>query len=302
MLLNLHSNYSLRYGTLSIEQLAANMLAGGYDTAVLTDINNSSATLDFIKACKDKGLNGLAGMEYRNGDELLYIGIAKNTEGFRELNELMTSANRDKILLPARAPEFQQAFVVYPFGKIKPECLRENEFIGIKARQFNKIVFAPGKDLEKYVMLHPVSFGKRDYKLHRQLRAIDHNLLISQLQPEQFALEDEIMIPKAKLLKNFEQFPQLIANTWKLLSQCTFDFDFKAVRNKQSFTGNRYDDKNLLYKYAMDGLSRRYDKSDKAARERVMKELEIIDNLNFSAYFLITDDICRYARNRNFLM
>lgn len=300
MLLNLHSNYSLRYGTLSIEQLAANMLAGGYDTAVLTDINNSSATLDFIKICKDKGLNGLAGMEYRNGDELLYIGIARNTEGFRELNELMTSANRDKTLLPARAPEFQNAFVVYPFGAIKPEILRENEFIGIRARQLNKIIFAPGKDLEKYVMLHPVSFGKRDYKLHRQLRAIDHNLLISQLQSGQFAAEGEAMVSKAKLLKTFVHFPQLIANTRKLLSQCTFDFDFKAVRNKQSFTGNRYDDKNLLYKYAMDGLIRRYDKNDKAARERVTKELEIIDNLNFSAYFLITDDICRYARNRNF--
>src|SRR5690606_28801701 len=117
----------------------------------------------------------------------LYIGIAKNTEGFRELNELMTESNRAKTPLPEKAPEFQQAFVVYPFGKIKPESLGENEFIGIKARQLNKIIFAPGKDLEKYVMLHPVSFGKRDYKLHRQLRAIDHNLLISQLQPEQFA-------------------------------------------------------------------------------------------------------------------
>src|SRR5699024_10053240 len=117
MLLNLHSHYSLRYGTLSIEQLIANMVAGHYDTAVLTDINNSSATLDFINACKDKGLNGLAGMEYRNGDRLLYIGIAKNTDGFRELNELMTESNRKKTPLPERAPEFQQVFVVYPFGK-----------------------------------------------------------------------------------------------------------------------------------------------------------------------------------------
>src|SRR5690554_6376601 len=50
----------------------------------------------------------------------------------------------------------------------------------------------------------------------------------------------------------------------------------------------------------MDGFSRRYDTNDKIARERVKRELEIIDNLNFSSYFLITDDICRYARSRDF--
>jgi DNA polymerase-3 subunit alpha len=300
MLLNLHSNYSLRYGTLSIDQLTMNMVAGGYDTAVLTDINNSAATLDFIKACKDKGLNGLAGMEYRNGNELLYIGIARNTNGFRELNELMSRVNKDKCLIPEKAPEFQDAFIIYPFGKMAPGGLRENEHIGIKASQLNKIVFAPKGYLEKYVMLHPVSFGRRGYKLHRQLRAIDHNLLISQLQPEQFAREDEVMVTQAKLLQTFEAFPQLIANTRKLLRQCSFDFDFKAVRNKQSFTGNRYEDKTLLYQYAMDGLARRYDKNNKVAGERIQKELAIIDNLNFSAYFLITDDICRYARFKNF--
>src|SRR5690606_38167145 len=61
-----------------------------------------------------------------------------------------------------------------------------------------------------------------------------------------------------------------------------------------------YDDKQLLYKYAMDGFGRRYGTDDKRARTRVLKELEIIDNLNFSSYFLITDDICRYASSRNF--
>jgi DNA polymerase-3 subunit alpha len=92
----------------------------------------------------------------------------------------------------------------------------------------------------------------------------------------------------------------MIKNTEKLLEQCSFDFDFSAHRNKKTFTGNRYDDKLLLQKYAFDGLKRRYALSDKLAKGRVEKELEIIDNLNFSSYFLITDDICRYARSKQF--
>ena len=101
MLLNLHSYYSLRYGTMSIKVLIEQLRAYGYDTAVLTDINNSSATLDFIKQCREVGINGLAGMEFRNSNRLLYIGIAKNEQGFKELNDLMTSANRYKSALPA---------------------------------------------------------------------------------------------------------------------------------------------------------------------------------------------------------
>lgn len=86
MLLNVHSYYSLRYGTLSLEQIVEDMMALGYENAVLTDINNSSAVLDFIRLTRDKGLNGIAGMEYRNGNELLYIGIARNLAGFKQLN------------------------------------------------------------------------------------------------------------------------------------------------------------------------------------------------------------------------
>jgi len=36
------------------------------------------------------------------------------------------------------------------------------------------------------------------------------------------------------------------------------------------------------------------------ASKRIRRELEIIEELQFSSYFLITDDICRYARANNF--
>jgi len=107
MLLNLHSYFSLRYGTISLDDLTDLVVSHGHDTAVLTDINNSSAIFPFIKKCREKGINGLVGMEYRNGDTLLYIGIARNEVGFAELNEHMTTANRLKQPLPKFAPEFQ---------------------------------------------------------------------------------------------------------------------------------------------------------------------------------------------------
>lgn len=301
MLWNLHSYYSLRYGVLSIEQLVTGLAAKGHRTAVLTDINNSTGSLIFIKACRQAGINGLSGVEFRNGDDLLFIGIARNEQGFREINELLTKSNRSKKPLPSIAPDFAHVMVIYPFGKKINRPLRGHEFVGIRQIHLNKIRLAPAEVMKKYVIWQPVTFTcSAEYKLHTQLRAIDNNILFSQLKPAQFADAFEVFPSLIQLQDKFRDFPVLMANTVDMLAACSFNFDFERQRNKSTFTGNRYDDRQLLYTYAMDGLERRYGKSNKAAKERVIKELDIIDNLNFSAYFLITDDICRYARSRNF--
>jgi DNA polymerase-3 subunit alpha len=301
MLANVHSYYSLRYGTLSIQQLVEGLVQRGYDTAVLTDINNSTGSLEFIKACQQAGIKGLAGMEFRNGDELLYICIAKNESGFKELNDIQTHANKHKTAHPELAPAFNQVQVIYPFGKHIGRPLLEHEFIGVRHIHLNKIRLTSAASMRKYVLWQPVSFTSEDgYKLHTQLRTIDHNILISQLKPHQYADRLEVFPSKNGLLEKFRDFPQVIANTQQLLDDCSFTFDFSVHRNKFTFTGNREDDKRLLRKYASEGFPLRYKATDKVALQRFNHELKIIDELNFSVYFLINDDICRYARSRSF--
>ncbi len=296
MLLNVHSYYSLRYGVLKIEDLIGLLMQAGYDTAVLTDINNSSGVLEFIKLSKEKGFNGLGGMEFRNGDELLYIGIAKNEQGFRELNELMTESNLNKTPLPPVPPPMQHVFIIYPFGK--QTAGREYEYTGIRPKQLNKIRMEDTS--HRYVMWQPVTcLDKKGYKLHCQLRAINNNILLSQLQMQQVA-QDELLYTKEYLLKAFSSFPAIIRNTEQLLSQCTFSFDFDEGKNKKTFTGGRYDDMQLLKMLAYNGLKYRYGTGNKEALRRVNSELAIIEELGFSSYFLIAQDIIRYSMSRGF--
>lgn len=300
MLINLHSYHSLRYGTLSPQDLIDGMLQFGYDTAVLTDINNTSGSLELLRLGINAGLNVLAGMEFRNDDDLLYIGIAKNNDGFRNLNEFMTNFNKSKKLLPKSAPELTDVYFIYPYKSKSVQELKDFEYIGIKPHELNLIRTEPQKNYEKYIILAPVTFAMQDFKLHCQLRAIDHNILISQLSKDMLCGRDEVFVQKSKLMEVYKEYPILLRNTSKLLNQCSFDFDFTTVKNKRFFTGNRYNDRQLLLKYTRDGFVNRYSKNDKVAHERINRELEIIENLNFSSYFLITDDICRYARGRQF--
>ena len=90
MLLNCHTYYSYKYGTISIEDLIKEALERNYDYLVLTDINSTSASIDFVRQCLLKKIKPVLGIDFRNGAQQKYIGIAKNNEGFRELNEHLT--------------------------------------------------------------------------------------------------------------------------------------------------------------------------------------------------------------------
>jgi len=299
MLWNVHSWFSLRYGVFEPQKLPAMLRQRGYDTAALTDINNSAGIFPFIKACRDHNINGLAGIEFRNGDTLCYIGIAADEDGFAQLNAFLTHCNKTGSGFPGDAPVLDHVYWIYPFGKKLPAQLREQEYIGVRHIQLNRIRMERAR--ERYLLWQPVSFcDPEQYKLHRQLRAIDHNLLISQLAPGQYADAKEVFPVKQQLLDAYREFPELIRNTEQLLARCRFGFAFDTVRNKKLFTGDRRQDKELLERMAMEGLVCRYGAGDAAARSRVLRELEVIDKMNFASNFLITDDICRYARHRNF--
>lgn len=258
---------------------------------------------DFVRECNQNGIKPIAGIEFRNNEnQLLYTAIARNNEGFREINDFLTEHNLNKTPLPDSAPLFNHAYLIYPFDNVKDTSLTENEFIGIKPSQVRRLISSPFRSQQsKMIIFHPVTFkNKEEFDLHRHLRAIDNNLLLSQLPPSQIASADESFMTLSKLMSFFDSYPEIVRNTMKITEECNITFDFHSHKNKSTFTGNRYDDKILLEKLAKDGLNYRYGKTNKVALQRLVHELEIIDKLGFSAYFLITWDIIRYSMSRGF--
>ena len=61
--------------------------------------------------------------------------------------------------------------------------------------------------------------------------------------------------------------------------------DFGVDKNKQLFSASREDDRVLLEKLARDGFRYRYG-TNKKIKERFNKELRIIDQMGFTAYFI----------------
>lgn len=297
MILNAHSNYSLRYGTITTERLVELAVAHGHEAIAITDINNSSGVLEFAKLCKGHSVRPLAGMEFRNGDQLLYVVIARNVVGFREINDLCTARALDGLALPAR-PSFDHCYIIFPKDRA-PMKLKDNEYIGITPEQIHRTRIEQTGTQTKYVAFPSVVFERReDFDVHRKLCAVGHNLLLSQLSTKQSATADSFFLSRSHIEELYADLPGALENTRRLIADCSFDFDFDAPKNKKTFTMSRSDDKALLEKLALDGLLFRYGRQNTVARERVLKELEIIDRLGFAAYFLIAWDTIQYTTSR----
>ena len=293
-----HSYNSLCYGTMPIQELVKRAVDLGYKTVPLMDINITMGAADFVTECQKQGVRPVMGVEVRNGNELLYWVLAKNNAGFAEINRFISQHNLNKQPYPAVAPEWENTYVLYPFGKRKPLQLRDNEFLGVRFSQLTKMFRQ--ESFEKLVALQPATFAEAtDYELHRCLRAIDENVLISRLDPASCAAPDEILLPAERIKTTYALYPQLIENAERLLDDCEINLD-DTPKNKRCFTGNVYDDRELLRQLAFDGMMYRYGKTNKTAYRRVEKELEIIEKMGFCAYFLIAWDIVNFAMKQGF--
>jgi DNA polymerase-3 subunit alpha len=300
VLLNCHTYYSYKFGTLSIEQLVQEAKDKSYDSIVLSDINNTSACLDFIRQCQKEQIKPILGIDFRNGAQQQYIGIARNNDGFKALNEHLTEHLHSGNTFPVKAPSLKDTYVIYPFGGVDYQLLKENEFVGLRPSQLNKLRFSDWKSKQdKLVVLQPVSFRhKRDFNIHRLLRAIDNNVLLSRLPKTEEAQSDEIIFQNQNIQELYKEYPQIIQNTQQILDRCSISFEFKTSKNKQTYTESHEEDFKLLKKEALKGLKYRYKKPSKKVIERMEKELKVIKQLNFCSYFLINWDMVNYARSK----
>ncbi|RRJ90738.1 DNA polymerase III subunit alpha [Flavobacterium macacae] len=302
MFLNCHSYHSLRYGTISVEELVRSAAQCGVTALALTDINTVTGIYEFYRSCNASGIKPLVGIEFRNGGSCQFIGLAKNADGVAEMNRFLTGHNFKKSEIPATPSGFENTFVVYPVTNI-PDCLGDDEYVGIRPDQLYQL-FRPElrKLISKMVMLHPVTLtSPEDIDLHRILRAIDGNKLLSMLRDEDCCGADEVLFSQTELEGRYCEYPQIVANTRRLVSECNYVFDFSEPKNKKYYMGSRESDIRLLTSLAMKGLDWRYGADSTEARARVEKELAVIDQLEFSGYFLITWDIVQYSTRRGFI-
>ncbi len=301
MYLNCKTYYSFKYGTWETAELVTAAADHGLASLALTNINNTCDAWYFVKQCRGAGIRPVLGVEIRNGNRFCYILLARNNDGFFRINRFLSRHLEEKKPFPDRPLLAEDIFIIYPFG-YDPALLAANEFIGVQPTEINKLFTIPVHlYAAKYVIRQPVTVQDRShYELHKLLRAIDLNVLVTMVQPEDLARPHEFFVAPARLVAKFGRYAFMATNTLRLLEDCTIDIEYGTDKTKQVYTSSPEDDRRLLEKLAHDGLLRRYGPKNTEARKRVAGELAVINNLKFNAYYLITWDLVRQAKSRGF--
>ena len=137
-----------------------------------------------------------------------------------------------------------------------------------------------------------------DYEAHDALTCISTGKLVTD--------EERMTYPPSVYLKSDEEMRQLFAdtpeacdNTLKIAERCNLEIDLSS-RHAPSFVppdGSTPED--YLTKLVYAGAKERYGEITKEIKERINRELEVIEGKGFSSYFLIVWELCNWATEHN---
>ena len=96
----------------------------------------------------------------------------------------------------------------------------------------------------------------------------------------------------------FTRWPEAIASTLEIAERCDVELELGRQLIPRFECPGGIPERDHLRKLVLDGLAWRYgDPVPAAARERAEYELEVIDKMGFSGYFLIVWDFVKYAKD-----
>ncbi len=313
MMVNVHSYYSLRYGLLSAQELVQWVVAAENPSAMapahlcLTDINCTNGMADLMRAVQQAPhLRAHVGVDVRNAHQQLYVLLAQNEHGFANINRFLTEHLLHGLDFPQWAPVLEHVWVVYPWrlyaAAAAPPPLHPMLRIGVQVHELAGMRLGKQHGLAKYMVAMATGTFRNveDMHTHRLLRCMDNNCLISKLPPAQAGGKNQMLRTVHDMAVDFADAPILMHNLQAMLETCHFAVDFKTNKNRKVFGRSAEEDFRQMTELAFEGLRYRYPQYNFATKQRLEKEMQLIYELGFTSYFLISWDICRFARHKGF--
>jgi DNA polymerase III alpha subunit len=328
--LHVHSFYSLLDGTTSLEELLRLARKLKFKHLALTDRLALYGAVAFYKLAKEAGIHPIIGAEVTLNDAKNLVLLAMNNSGYRNLCQLLSMGHLRgghlkfkltlKDILRYKIGLFilsgGQEGIIWQLTKqrkieeAQTWCRKMKSMFGgffyIELQQYHPNDFLVNLRIRDLAIQHGIplvatndvhfqSLG--DWPLRQVLHAIDENTLVDKItvagSPEQY------LKSAAEMERLFGKFPGAIENTEKIARQCTFEFSlgkpvFPAIKLPEGETSFSY-----LWKTAFEGAKQRYRPLTKILINRLSTELNTINELGLSDYFLIVKDIVDFCHSES---
>jgi DNA polymerase-3 subunit alpha len=130
------------------------------------------------------------------------------------------------------------------------------------------------------------------------LLCIGMNKKVSEGQRLKFAYPEFYFKSGEEMLRAFPELPQALDNTVRIAEACSLEIPLPGPLLPHYQVPEGYTLASYLAEVARRGLERRYSPPTPAIRQRLDYELEVINAMGYTGYFLIVWDFIRYARER----
>ncbi|HEX6594622.1 MAG TPA: DNA polymerase III subunit alpha [Bacillota bacterium] len=336
--LQVRSGYSLMDSTITIEKLVKKAFELGFEAIALTDENVLYGVIPFYKMCKRYGIKPIIGLSIHVIDEEQtteqVILLAKNNKGYQQLIKISSHINlheqlslaktdlrqytKDLIcILPVHTSKLKQQFHEASYEQIHDHVKQWEEmfargdfYLGIADHglQSERTLHKPVQAFQEtyripVVAIHDVRYlNAGDDLAYDCLQAMKDGKKCSpqKMDPtrKQRHLRTEIEMERIF----GAVWPEVLQETERVAAKCHVSLDFTKRKLPtypvpKDMTAHEY-----LEKLCWRQVKATYKTVTEEITKRLAYELEIIQTMGFSDYFLIVWDFVKYAKENNILV
>lgn len=317
--LHLHSWFSLLESTLSIDALVATAVRHGFSAIALTDRDTLAGAVEFWKKARAAGLHPVTGSEVSCAGGGSLVLLVENAEGYRQLCRLLTARIEHPEGLPLEALAAHSAGLICLAGprSAVAHALRRNQPAEPLVNQLREIYgrnlaleIGPHHDDDLRVARLFAELGRRlriplaaaaaahyadpggrlRFDILQSMRTLT---LLNQPHPDKLPPGRYHFHSPEELERYFGGLPQALTNSLRIAERCQFDFDLGDIHFPAFPCENPLA---LLRAKTEAGLRRRYGPAPRPeVRERLAREMSVIEEVGYAEYFLIFADLVEWA-------
>ncbi|HEV2790904.1 MAG TPA: DNA polymerase III subunit alpha [Solirubrobacterales bacterium] len=137
---------------------------------------------------------------------------------------------------------------------------------------------------------------REDFDNHAALLCVQTKSTL-QMPKMSFDTNEFYIKSSEEMAESFAEWPEAVPTSLEIAERCSIDIELGKLLLPQYPTENDEEPEAMLRRVAAEGLRARYGNPPPAeAVERLEFELEVIEEMGFSSYFLIVWDFVRYAK------
>ncbi|MFD1335216.1 DNA polymerase III subunit alpha [Oceanobacillus iheyensis] len=319
--LYIKSGYSLMESTITIPKLIDKAKQERQEALALTDIGVLYGAISFYKACIDNGIKPIIGLTVMVKDEQLNetvpcVLLAKNNNGYQNLISLSTNINIngneevEKSLLDNYTDDIVGILpVTTGMEKVFTEEL--GTYFSSWSNLFSDDDFYIGVDrhsLEVIQSLQSLSIPLTSIQEVRYLHENDH-IAYDCLQAIRYgekwdgteinSKNKQLHFTTEKEMEDLFQYiaPEALANTERIKDKCNLEINMNERYIPSFPVPNSLTADSYLQQLCISKMEERYKERNDQIMNRLNYELEVIQSMNYSDYFLIVADFIQYAKD-----